>query len=223
MTVMAEALSRAGYRKPEDAAARLRRMMREAIAAGGGRAEPSIDHFTAALARADEAALLWEMFAAVRRPVIAALFSEILSEMRGAQPPRDADDTAGTASPQGPLQHAVSSATNAAAGAVPRAPEGRSQNAPAAAPIRPPLRVDYAARERIARLSILQTFRRVGGMPLAEVTGGEARQWLRSHERDGRFVRLVSDQVPDEIRIGAMIPEEEADRLYRLAEEAANG
>jgi len=206
MTAMAAAFVKAGFSQAETVPAQLKRMMREAISAGGGKADPSRDHFIVALSKANDPALLWELFASVRMAVIGNLFTETLIQMRA----------------EGALKDAASSATHAAAGAKPREPQGHGATSPAAAPPQRPSRLRYESTEKVARLSILRTFK-INGQPLADVTGAEAREWLKKHQRDGRFVALVTYQVPDEIKVGAIVPEEEADRMFKLASDAGNG
>jgi hypothetical protein len=219
-TAMRDAFEKAGFKPPESAANALKWMMREAIAAGGGKADPSRDYFIAALSSANDPALLWELFAPVRVAVIGRLFTETLIEMRGETALKDAKDAAGMALPQGQRLDAASLASNTGAGAVNRMPQGQSGAAPAPAP-QNPSRLRYEAAERVARLSILRTFK-INGQALADVTGAEARAWLKNHQRDGRFVSLVSYQVPDEMKISAIVPEDEADRLFKLATDAGN-
>lgn len=240
-TAMSAAFTKAGFKPIETPADALRRMMRAAITAGGGKADASRDHFIAALVKAEDPALLWELFAAVRQQVISALFTETIVEMRAeralpnageaneqsphghssrASPATQTEDAATGALPQGQPSPTASSVSNAAAGATYQVPEGHGTFAPAAAPQRPS-RLRYESTEKIARLSILRTFR-INGQPLAEVTGAEARAWLKTQQRDGRFVALVAYQVPDEIKIGAIVPEDEADKMFKLATEAGN-
>lgn len=241
---MADAFSKAGYKPAETPADTLRRMMRAAIVAGHGKADASRDHFIAALVKAEDAALLWELFASVRVQVISGLFTETLIEMRGenalrnageadkdmpqghsrfASPATQTEDAARTVEPQGHKILAAPSVQNAAAGATGESPQGQKKSAPAAAAPQSqrPSRLRYESTEKVARLSILRTFK-INGQPLAEVTGLEAREWLKNHQRDGRFVALVTYQVPDEIKIGAIVPEDEADRMFKLASDAGN-
>ena len=216
--------------------------MREAITAGGGKADPSRDHFIAALSTADDPALLWELFASVRAAVIGGLFTETLIEMRGenalrnageanrhepqgqlrsALPATSPEDAAALKVPQGQFSPAAPSGPNTAAGAVDVMPQGQSRITPAAVPPQKPSRLRYESTEKVARLSILRTFK-INGQALADVTGAEAREWLKSHQRDGRFVALVTYQVPDELKVGAIVPEDEADRMFKLASDAGN-
>lgn len=89
-----------------------------------------------------------------------------------------------------------------------------------AAPTRRGLEVIAAAAPTVAR-SLLRTFL-VNGQPLADVTVEEAASWARSRERDARFVRLLTDGLPPGAVIGRYVTDEDAERAYRLAEEAAN-
>jgi hypothetical protein len=220
-TVLAEAFAHAGYRPPITHRERLRAMMRDAIRAGSGKGAASRDWFVAALVREEDPALLWELFAEVRGSVIAALFTETISEMRAADDAKRERDAgkASDAVPRGQAQFAEP-ATAPAAGAIIGVPQGRSPVAPAAG-AQQPSRLRYEASERTARASVLRWFK-ISGKPIGDATGAEARAWLKHHQRDGRFVDLLCYSVPDEITIGAMIPEDEADRLYKLATDAGN-
>lgn len=241
---MAQAFVDAGYMASKTPAERLTAIMRDAIAAGGGRADPSRDHFIAALQREDDRAdLLWELFAPVRAAMIGRLFTETLIEMRAERAQTNAGEAGGTLSQdrrpfaepatqtegeattdmsRGHIADASSSVPNAAAEAGSPMPKGHFDVAKAAAPPQRPSRLVLGATAQVARLSILRTFRKIGNRPLAEVTGAQAREWLKNHQRDGRFVSLVSYNVPDEKRIGEMMPDDEADRLYKLATDAGN-
>lgn len=79
MTTMGDAFERAGF-KP--VGKRLRDMMAEAVAAGGGKYDSSHDYFVAALARARDPDLLWELFAPVRESAIRQLFADVVAERR---------------------------------------------------------------------------------------------------------------------------------------------
>lgn len=217
-TSMAAAFTAAGY---ETIGAKLQRLMREAIIAGSGKLDASKDHFIAALTKSDDAAaLLWQLFERERAAIIGRLFTETIVEMRGEKMPLP---NAGEAREAGPQGHRASAepAPHAAAEATIALPQGQDVHASAAAPTQKPSRLRYTESDRIARLSVLRTFR-VNGRPLGEVTGLEARSWLRNHDRDGRFVRLIVEAVPDTMQINACVSEDEADKLFNLATEAGN-
>ncbi|MBX6392472.1 MAG: hypothetical protein IRY96_03285 [Burkholderiales bacterium] len=91
---------------------------------------------------------------------------------------------------------------------------------PVAAPTRRGIEAIALAAPTVAR-SLLRTFL-VNGQPLAEVTVEEATSWARSRERDARFVRLLTEGLPPGAVIGRYVTDEDAERAYRLAEEAAN-
>lgn len=241
MTALQQAFEKAGYQPPLTVQQRLSNMMRDAIRRGNGKADASRDYFIAALVRENDAALLWELFAPVRAAIIGRLFTETLVEIRAEDALRDAGEANGgtpkghdgiaepatktegeatTGVSQGHQLLASSSASHTAAEAKSMMPGGQNAVASAAVPQKPS-RVRYGIVETVARLSILRTFK-INGQALADVTGAEARAWLKSHQRDGRFVALVSYQVPDEIKIGTLVPEDEADKLFKLATEAGN-
>lgn len=76
-----------------------------------------------------------------------------------------------------------------------------------------------AAREPEVR-NYLHSFT-INGRPIGEVTGMEARAWVRSHRRDTRFVALLAEGVPDMSAIGAHRTVEEAAAIYAQAEQEA--
>lgn len=76
-----------------------------------------------------------------------------------------------------------------------------------------------AAREPEVR-NYLRSFT-INGRPIGDVTGMEARAWVRSHRRDTRFVALLAEGVPDMSTIGAHRTVEEAAAIYAQAEKEA--
>lgn len=103
-------------------------------------------------------------------------------------------------------------------------PKGHHENASAPAPAvtgpqQLPSMVRHKANERVQLQSILQTFRAINGRRLADVTGGEMREWLKSQRHNCRFIELLDEEVmiPDEVRVGGIVPLEIAEDCYRRA------
>lgn len=84
-------------------------------------------------------------------------------------------------------------------------------------------RQQAAMRARIStavRLSKLDTFI-VNGQRIGDLTPAEAVRWASSRERDARFVRLLTANLPPDRPIREFIDAATADDLYQRAENAA--
>lgn len=77
------------------------------------------------------------------------------------------------------------------------------------------------ALSNVVRRSLLDSFP-INKQPIGDVGRDEAEAWLVSHDRDGRFVRMLIQGVPPKGRIRDYVTPEEAERIYRLAEESAD-
>lgn len=76
------------------------------------------------------------------------------------------------------------------------------------------------AAARIAteiKLSRLDTFK-INGRPIGECTAAEANGWASSRERDARFVRMLTANLPPGRPIKEFVRGEDADALYQRAE-----
>lgn len=65
----------------------------------------------------------------------------------------------------------------------------------------------------VARLSMLEMFK-VNGQSIGDVTPREANAWASSRERDARYVRLLTANLPDNEPIRKHRNADEADQLY---------
>lgn len=145
-----------------------------------------------------------------------------------AEKEKVAEDEAEHVVPQGQLTGATPSAAPVAgAGAEAEVPKGPSKiaSAPAPAATGPkqlPSKKNNAALQSVVHQSVLETFMlRIDGrrISLSQVTGRQLRQWLRDHRRDCRFIELLEARVfiPDDVKVGGIVPLEEAERCYRDA------
>lgn len=72
---------------------------------------------------------------------------------------------------------------------------------------------------KVARVSMLDTFR-VNGQRIGDVTPREANEWAGSRERDARFVRALTANLPADVPIRRYRTPDEANAIYQ--EVAAN-
>jgi hypothetical protein len=225
-TTMEAAFAAAGYGPTEE---KLRRLMREAITAGNRRADPSRDHFIAALTRQPDAAeLLWLLFEPVRARRIGEFFTEVLREMRG----KFAGTEVAMVVPEGLTPHASDPGkADAAAGAVSAGLPSGVRNPIVAPPPQPewsppelqhtppppakePTRPDRSASAQVLKKSILDRFE-INRVPLRNIDLGEARRWLKKQDGDNWFLHLLIDRLPYENgAVGDYVSEEEAERIY---------
>lgn len=245
MTALKDAFSQAGWeeRTPR---VRLRRMMEQAIRDGGGLADRVPTCFTAALDRANDIHLLWELFAPVSDKVIKRFFEETLAEMRAhgaykvgdgeavakvpqghlagaSPPPPDADGPAIYPMPDGQSGDADPPATDTEAGANNRLPQGRATSAPASVP-RPkqqPSLVLHTVVSKLAANEMMQQFQ-INGRPIADVTAGEARSWVRQEKafvskraHECRWIEGLVQGLADSLVIGRCRTEDEAELVWK--------
>lgn len=136
----------------------------------------------------DDAGLLWALFEPYRLVAIQKLLTEAASAMREAE--RDA----------------VQNKLREVAGR-----EGRDTLG-----TRGSTRSGMDAASAVARLSMLDTFK-VNGQPIGDCTPGEANAWAASRERDARFVRMLTANLPDGEPIRKYRRPEDANSLYERA------
>lgn len=77
-----------------------------------------------------------------------------------------------------------------------------------------------AAIAPVAQASLLDTFR-VNGRPIGDLTAQEAGKWALSRERDARFVRLLTANLPPDMPIRKFRTAEDAAEIYAQAEKEA--
>ena len=75
-----------------------------------------------------------------------------------------------------------------------------------------------AAVTKIVTLSLLDTFK-VNGRPVGDLTAGEANAWAGSRERDAKFVRLLTQNLPADQPIRKFRTGDEAASLYEQAKD----
>ena len=166
-----------------------------------------------------DADLLWELFAPYRSQAAQMALSQASRELREAQAVSSrpgghasSDNPKGSAprpnQPSGDRAFAAWKPRNESAGghidsddrktAAPRAPSAADT------------RAAMGARSEVVRLSLLDTFK-VNGQAIGDLTSAEAIKWAGSRERDARFVRLLT----------ANLPLSEPIRKYRTGDDAA--
>lgn len=91
-----------------------------------------------------------------------------------------------------------------------------------ATPARPYSRDAVGAVAAVARLSLLDTFL-ANGQPIGNLTPDEANRWAGSRERDARFVRMLTANLPPNQPIRKYRTADEAAALYAQAETADAG
>jgi hypothetical protein len=89
--------------------------------------------------------------------------------------------------------------------------------APQAAPKPPPAARAAAVLNKVARLSLLDTFK-IDGRSVGDVTPAEAGRWASKRERDVRFVRALIANLPPDQPIRRHRTAEDAAALYAQAE-----
>lgn len=145
----------------------------------------------------NDAALLWELFAPYRNQALQAALTAAATELRKTETPRFTprrEDGAG---------HFPHGNQNGAA----RPSSARRGVSPAA----------VSAVTQTAAASLLDTFT-VNGQPIGDLTPREANAWAGARERDARFVRLLTANLPDSLPIRRYRTGAEAAELYALAE-----
>jgi hypothetical protein len=80
-------------------------------------------------------------------------------------------------------------------------------------------RAGMAAVANVARASILDLFV-INGRKIGDCTPAEARGWASARRRDVRFVEMMIANLPDGEPIRRWRTADEADALYRMAQEA---
>lgn len=236
MTALSEALTAAGIMTPDQ---RLRVLAREVVAEYNGDIASAEDAFKAALAREpDPVPLLWAMF----EPYFGRAFRDLYLEVRqsstsgkvgsslpqgqstGADPEAGAGSEVISAVPEGQSPHASDHPGEREVTAV--MPQGHYNYASPPRPQRPS-RLRHGAREAVAGRIVVKRlweFRRVYGEPLAQVTRGRARTWLRHNQADSRFVELlIAPMTDDGMVIGDWYRDvNEVERIWRQATEYSN-
>ncbi len=85
---------------------------------------------------------------------------------------------------------------------------------------KPPSAASLAAITGVVQASLLDSFK-VNGQSIGDVTASEAMKWAGSRERDARFVRMLTEGLPQDRPIRKYRTAEEAAALYAKAEKVA--
>jgi len=166
-----------------------------------------------------DAALLWEMFAPYRAQAVQRLFTEASSELRELERAREIkavpsaggqtqDDNQICCAPRAKLQSSGGRGHHSDDDLERPAPSARSTAA-----------MDAVLAD--VRLSLLDTFI-VNGQSIGDLTSEEAIKWAGSRERDARFVRMLTANLPQDqpIRKYRSDPDE-VQAIYDMAGQAS--
>ena len=188
-----------------------RRMMqvaREAIQSAPRNWDGAKDAFYANVRKDPD--LLWELLAPYRAQASQFWLTQAAAELH-------AQNRAAVKSQSGGGQSGHGGRTwNAPANTQETGGQSNRGNQQLAAP-RPSAAAGAAALANVTRLSLLDTFK-VNGQPIGEVTSAEANAWAGSRERDARFVRLLTANLPPTEPIKKYRTADEANALYAQAE-----
>lgn len=171
---------------------RLMQVAREAIKSSPRNWDGAKDAFYAKVRK--DADLLWELFSAHRAQAAQFWLSQASAAIRDEERPRLVADTKSDAG-HCPLDDHLRSARVA-------------PNAFAA---------QAAAIAHVTHLSLLDTFK-ANGKPIGELTPEEANKWAGSRERDARFVRMLTANLPPDQPIKKYRTPEDAAAMYARAE-----
>lgn len=145
--------------------------------------------------RAD-AALMWELFAPYRNQALQAALTAAAAELRRQEMPRREPGLRG-AGHRADDHHTTGARPSPISAAAISAVSGA------------------------AAASLLDTFT-VNGRPIGDLTAREASQWAGARERDARFVRLLTDNLPAGDVIRKWRTGEDAARMYAIAEDMSD-
>lgn len=137
----------------------------------------------------NDPALLWELFAPYRSQAVQVLLAEAGAKLRELEAPRVAGLSA--------------------------AP-GHGKDGDHSSRARRDLHERMAAVAAVARLSLLDTFK-ANGKPIGDLTPAEAIKWAAARERDVRFVRLLTANLPSDAPIRKFRTAEDTQAIYDQA------
>ncbi len=192
MTAIAQAMQAAGY---SPAAERLRRIAETVLQAHERDWTAARSEFVAKVQNDPE--LLWELFAPYRNQAIQSVLSAAAAKLRRDRTPREVPRQGG-----GGGHRAVDDQVTTAP-AAPRSPSA-----------------GLAAVAAVTRQSLIDTFQ-LNGRPIGDATSREALSWAGARERDARFVRLLTANLPLDLPIRRFRSDpDEVAALYAQAEAA---
>ncbi len=215
-TAFAQAFEKAGATFPSE---RLRVIAIEALIASPGNWDGAKDALFRGIR--DDAALLWALFAPYRAKAAHDLLTDVAVEARQQEMPRREQGRgsgAGQALVDNQIEGARPAPTKSGMDApVTRPPATRPTAAPSAGQVR-------ASMEHVAdltRRSLLDSFT-LNGQSIGDLTPREAVGWAKSRERDARFVRLLTENLPSDMPIRRFRTADEAAACYVQAETGAD-
>lgn len=212
-TALSEALTKAGYRPPSE------RLLDLAIEAWTLAHPQSRDQAMTHLKQAviDDAELLWELFQNWWRPAAERTLLEaavVIRERREAEKARK--------SVVKPDDASLGANTKMDARTLQPSARGSGSFQPLVTPSRgiaPTAEQKEEARSFAARtISKLDTFK-VNGRPIGDCTPTEALQYRDARARDNRFISMITQGVPANMRIKDCITPQEAEAFYQRAQE----
>ena len=212
-TQMESAFKEAGYVRPNDL---LMQVARDALKASPRNWDGAKDALFQRVR--DDPVLLWAMFAPYRREAADKLLTQMAAQLRELEPP------AVRAVPSAPGHAAVDNLGNHARCANDvQSSEGRGQKMPGNQNrVAPPSRSGMDAVAAVARLSLLDTFK-VNGQSIGDLTAEEAVRWAGAQERDARFVRLLTANLPTNAPIRKFRTGDEVQAIYEQASQEVSG
>ena len=211
-TALADAFGKAGYQAPTD---RLR--ICALIAAQASTNWDGKKDALYALVRHD-AEMLWEMFASDRAKAAHALLTEAADEIHTS---RRVQETAAASSAPGQSANANPRSTARRAPDISSGERGQSTSEHhvwSAPPSRSTATMVDAmvARAAVVQQSLLDTYK-LDGKPIGDCTPTMANHWALKHERDARFIRLLTAGLPEDTPIRVHRRAEDTQRLYDAA------
>jgi hypothetical protein len=210
MSVFAKAFEDAGF-VPADV--RLRLAAIEALKTSPGSWDGAKDALYAAV-RSDTA-LLWEMFAPYRSQAAHMVLAKAAAEMRESERAQRAERV--VPGPSAPGHDECDSQMLDARRAETQNSSGRGKrNSGNQAAAAPSARAGMDAVAAVTRLSLLDTFR-INGRAIGDCTPEEAQRWATSRERDARFVRLLTANLPPGAPIRTYRRPEDTQAIYEQA------
>lgn len=222
-TVMKAAFEEAGYLTPAE---RLRKVALVAVHASktlDGRKDALYAHIRT------DAELLWELFAEYRAKAVEELIADVAAELYAEQ--RSQDIGTGQSAPghcraDNQSQYAQRASDATLGGRGQSGLDNQTAHAPlvqSSATVMP-LKPTKAPRtvagmnavSAVARKSLLDTFM-LGARPIGDATPTEALRWAALHERDAKFIRVLTAGLPPETPIRRHRRAEDTQQIYDAA------
>ena len=162
----------------------------------------------------DDPVLLWELFQPYRATAVQALLTQATEELRRLeQSAKAASSALGHPVSENQMEHAQRANHASLSGWGQLKSDRHRASAPSA---QSQARTAMTAVAEVARLSLLDTFK-INGRPIGDLTPAEALRWAGARERDARFVRLLTANLPDDTPIRKHRRAEDTQALYEQA------